>query len=769
MGFFPFQTRQKSRLTLALSPFAATAAVILMTGCRGSSTTNNLPPTISSFIATPATIPPGGTAELVGIFPLLSNGNTPFGTINPGNYTVNSGSVVPVSPLVTTTYTLTVSNQTGQTVSASTTVTVGGVVQASLGVFAGLPSGVGMVNGTASAARFDFPCSVGVDGSGNTYVADTANACIRLISPAGVVSTFAGNPGHPGSADGTGSAAGFNQPDGLAVDKNGNVYVADTANATLRMITPAGVVTTLAGKAGVTGNVNGPAAGATFNQPSAVAVDAGLNLYVADSGNHAIRLVTPAGVVSTLAGTGAAGKADGPAVSATFNAPMGVAVDGAGNVFVADTQNHTIRQITAGIVSTLAGTAGAPGSADGTGIKAAFSGPTGLAVAASGTLFVADTGNQTLRAIKAGGITTTLAGMAGTFGDTNALGKAATFYSPRGLALDGASNLYVADAANNLIRLVSPLGTVANFAGIAGSPGWAEGKGTTVAFNNPVALAVNAAGTLYVAEATNHIIRMVTAAGQSSTVAGTPQVAGYQDGPGATAAFNTPSDVAMDGAGNLFVADAGNQVIRKITAAGVVTTLAGTPGTAGFLDGAAATATFNQPSALALDGLGNVYVADTGNGAIRLISSGGVVSTVAKGYTQVQGLAVDAAGNVYAADAGVNALYVISGLKASTLLAGKPGVTGSADGAALSATFNHPTRLTLDAADNLYVTDAFNDTIRKLTPGGAVTTVVGQAGLDTMLPGNLPGALANPSGIAVAPATGLLFICVPDAILSVQF
>ena len=768
MGFFPFQTRQKSRLTLALSPFAATAAVILMTGCRGSSSTNNLPPTITSFMASPATIVPGGTAELSGIFPILSNGNTPSGTITPGNYTVYSGTVIPVSPLVTTTYTLTVSNQTGQTVSQSTTVTVGGVVQASLGVFAGLPSGAGMVNATASAAKFTYPCGVAVDASGNTYVADTGNACIRLINPAGAVSTFAGSPGHPGSADGTGAAASFNHPDGLAVDKNGNVYVADTANGTLRLITPAGVVTTLAGKAGVAGSVNGPAASATFNQPAAVAVDASLNVYVADSANHAIRLLTPAGVVSTLAGTGVAGKADGPAVTAAFHTPMGVAVDAAGNVYVADTQNHTIRQISAGIVSTLAGTAGVAGSADGTGVKASFSGPTSLAVAASGTLFVADTGNQTVRALKAGGVVTTLAGKAGTFGDTNALGKTATFYTPRGLALDGASNLYVADADNNLIRVITPVGNVSNFAGVAGSPGWAEGTGTTVAFNNPVGLAVNAAGTLYVAEATNHIIRMVTAAGQSSTVAGTPQMAGYQDGPGAAAAFQAPSDVVLDGAGNLYVADAGNQVIRKISA-GIVTTLAGTPGTAGLLDGPAATAVFNQPTVLALDPLGNVYVGDTGNGALRLISTGGVVSTVATGFKQLSGLAVDASGNVYVADAAVHALYVLASLKPSTLLAGQPGLAGSADGTALSATFDHPTRLTLDVAGNLYVTDAYNNTIRKLTPGGVVSTVVGQASVDSLIPGNLPGALSSPSGIAVAPTTGQLFICVPDAIFNVQF
>ena len=781
MGFFPLQTCQKSRMNPLLWSCAATVAVIAMTGCGGGSSSSNLPPTITSFMALPATIVPGGTSELVGIWPLLSDANNATGVINPGNYTINSGQVVPVSPLVTTTYTLTVNNQTGLTVSQSVTVTVGTVVQASLGVFAGMPSGVGMVNAAnPTVARFDNPSSVAVDASGNTYVADAGNHCIRLITAAGAVSTLAGNPGHPGSSDGLGAAAGFNAPTGVAVDKNGNIYVADTNNSTVRFITPAGQVTTLAGVAGQPGSVpvNGPVATATtattttFNHPRALAVDAALNIYVADTGFNELREISAAGMVSTLAGGVTPGSADGPAVSATFRSPMGVAVDGSGNVYVADTGNNTVRAFTGGIVSTLAGTAGTSGAADGTGAKASFSAPTGLAVTAAGNLYVADTLNQTIRLVKPGGIVSTWTGTAGSFGDTNATAKAATFYHPQGLALDSASNLYVADASNNLVRIVNTSAVVANYAGVAGAPGWVEGTGTAVRFNQPSGLVLDVAGNAYVADTANNVIRQLNASGVSTTLAGTGQVPGSLDGTGAGAGFNGPTDLAMDGVGNLYVVDAGNQTIRKVTPAGVVTTIAGVAGTAGYLDGAADTALFDGPSALVLDQYGDIYVADTGNGAIRVISPSGNVTTFAKGFVDLQGLALDASDNLYVADAGTSAIYQSSTVAPVTplpVLAGMPNTPGSTDGAALTATFNQPTRLTLDASANLYIADAGNGTIRMLTPAGTVSTVVGSAGTLSIMPGNLPGSLANPGALAVNATTGLLYICVPDAILQAQF
>ena len=773
MGFSPFSMRPGSKLTGALCHGLLAAAVAMTTGCGGNSNSNsnNQAPTITSFMATPAVIPPGGTAILTGLWPLLLTGVAPTGVITPGNYNVLSGTPVPVSPLVTTTYTLTVNNTTGTIVTTTATVTVSGVASPTLNVVAGQPSGAGMVNGVASAAKFTFPCGVAVDGLGNTYVADTDNSVIRIINASGVA-TFAGNPGHPGSANGTGKAASFNQPSGLAVDGSNNVYVADTGNSTIRFITPAGAVTTLAGTAGSVGSVNGPAAGATFNHPYALTVAASGNVYVADTGNHALRLLTPGGVVSTLAGTvSIPGAVDGPAVSASFNQPQGVAVDGSGNVYVADTGNNTLRMITAaGIVSTPAGKAGSAGHSDGTGVAARFDAPTGLTATAAGIVYVADSGNQTIRKVVTGGVVTTLAGTAGTFGSVNALGTAASFYNPHGLALDGSANLYVADASNNLIRLISPVAQVSNLAGVQGLPGWVEGTGITVRFNNPTGVAVDEVGNAYVAEAGDNVIRKISAAGISSTVAGTALVTGAANGAGSAASFYQPVDVAVSGGGDLYVVDAGNQLIRMISAAGVVSNLAGTVGAAGYLDGPGNTARFSSPSALALDPLSNVYVADTGNGLIRLISTAGNVTTVGSGFSNLQGVAVDAAGNIYAADAATHAVYILAPSKAMAVLAGIPGTAGSLDGAGATATFNHPTRLCLDGAGNLYVTDANNDTIRKIVLAtGVVSTVVGIAGTDSILLGNLPGALADPSGIACDPLTGQLYICVPDTILAASF
>jgi len=226
--------------------------------------------------------------------------------------------------------------------------------------FAGLPPG--SADGTGSAARFNSPAGVARDSAGNTYVADTANSTIRKITPAGVVTTFAGLAGSTGSANGTGSAARFNGPAAVAIDSVGNIFVADTNNHTIRKITPARVVSTFAGLAGSPGSTNGTGSSARFSFPSALAVDTANNIYAADTGNSTIRKITPARVVSTFAGlAGSPGSTDGTGSAARFRFPAGVAVDraGTGNIYVADTSNFTIRKITpAGVVTTLAGSPG---------------------------------------------------------------------------------------------------------------------------------------------------------------------------------------------------------------------------------------------------------------------------------------------------------------------------------------------------------------------------------------------------------------------------
>jgi sugar lactone lactonase YvrE len=324
------------------------------------------------------------------------------------------------------------------------------------------------------AAGLGSPEDVAVDAAGNLYISDNFNDTIVKITPAGVVSTLAGLKGSAGSADGTGSAALFDRPQGIAVDAGGNVYVADSNNFTIRKITPAGAVSTLAGTAGVAGSADGTGSAALFNRPRGVAVDGAGNVYVADTNSATIRVITPAGVVSTLAGlAGIGGSADGKGSAARFILPMGLTVDAAGNVYVADSGDvapgvslgNTIRVVTpAGVVSTLAGLSGVFGSADGTGSAASFSSPFDVAVDGAGNVYVCDTGNVTIRKVTPAGVVTTLAGLAGSLGSVDGTGSAARFFSPTGIGIDAAGNVYVAERGMVAIRKVTPAGVVTTFA-----------------------------------------------------------------------------------------------------------------------------------------------------------------------------------------------------------------------------------------------------------------------------------------------------------------
>ena len=325
----------------------------------------------------------------------------------------------------------------------------------------------GRTDGTGPAAHFNFPFSVAVDGGGNVYVADSYNNSIRLISSAGVVTTIAGDTaGTSGFADGLGNAARFNQPDGIAVDGGGTIYVADRGNNTIRMIQFNGTnwnVSTLAGTHGTTGHADGQGAAASFNQPYGLAVDGG-GIYVADSGNSIIRQIGFGGYVTTLAGTaGVGGSTDATGPAAKFITPFGVATDGNGHVYVADTGNNTVRMISSGgVVTTLAGLAGSAAVTDGTGSAARFNAPYGIAADSNGNVFVADQNGQTIRVITSGGVVSTLAGSAGLIGHADGTGQLATFNYPDGLAVDpnGSGNLYVADNANSTIRAGTPPASV---------------------------------------------------------------------------------------------------------------------------------------------------------------------------------------------------------------------------------------------------------------------------------------------------------------------
>jgi len=319
---------------------------------------------------------------------------------------------------------------------------------------AGSARAKGSTDGTGSAARFYELTGVAVDGSGNVYIADEGNNTIRKISPGAVVTTLAGTAGQSGSNDGSGSAASFNGPTGVAVDGSGNLYVADFFNDTIRKISPGGVVTTLAGSPGQAGSADGSGSAARFHSPFSVAVDGSGNIYAADFGNDTIREITASGVVTTLAGkAGQAGSSDGTGSAALFKTPEGVAVDTSGNLYVVDTGNDTVRKIApGGAVTTLAWTAGQYGSSDGTGAAALFHTPISVAVDGSGNVYVSDASNEIIRQITPGGMVVTMAGSAGAIGSNDGTASLARFDMPWGLAVDNTGKVYVADEANDTVR-----------------------------------------------------------------------------------------------------------------------------------------------------------------------------------------------------------------------------------------------------------------------------------------------------------------------------
>ena len=607
----------------------------------------------------------------------------------------------------------------------------GNIASYNFSTLAGASLALDHTDGTGENARFYNPNALAVDSVGNVYVADTGDHTIRKVSPDGIVTTFAGDSGQTGSADGTGASARFNYPVAVAVDGAGNLYVTDMGDHSVRKITPGGIVTTLVG---IT---------AGFNAPQGVAVDGAGNVYVADTNNNAIRKVTPGGFVSTFAGTlGQSGSIDGAGSGARFNVPCGLSIDASGNVFVADFGNDTIRKITpAGLVSTVAGKAGLEGSQDGVGNNARFNHPGGVTVDGAGMLYVADTTNHTLRKITPGGVVSTFVGKVGVFGRLDGAGGDARFDYPFALAVNGSGGaIYVADRGNHAVRMVTTSGVVTTLAGSTGLSGTSDGAGASANFFYPDGIAVDGAGVIYVADRSNQTIRKVTAGGIVTTFAGGTGLAGNANGTGIAARFNDPTSVAADTSGNVYVADCKNHSIRKITSSGVVTTFAGGAGLSGSVNGTGPVARFNSPQGIAVDSAGNVYVADTGNNTVRKITSGGVVSTMAGTAGQSGGedgtgamvrfnnpyaVAVDTVGNVYVSDFNNGSIRKITSVGVTTTLAGTARVIGNVDATGTAARFSGAYGLAVDFAGNVLVTDTFNHTVRRITPGGDVTTVTG--------------------------------------------
>lgn len=808
----------------------------------------------------------------------------------------------------------------------------------------GLP---GYVDGMGTNALFNHPDGVATDPQGYLYVADNGNQAIRRISPAGWVETVAGT-GVAGYADGLGAKAQFSSPSGIGVDSAGRLYVAEAGNQRVRKIVTgepvtitrqpesrtvvAGVplefsvsatgtpplfyqwlkngtnlpgaisnvfflaaagladagsyrvsvsnvcdpvlsaeavlavtspvrfttnrvtVSTLAGT-GQPGDADGAGTDARFDRPNGGSVDDQGNVYIADSANHRIRKVTPLGVVSTVAGNGVPGYLDGPASQAMFSQPLGVCADAAGNVWVADTGNSRIRRIdAAGVVSTVAGN-GLPGYADGAALEAQFNFPNDLVADPHGSLFVIEFNNHTVRKI-AGGMVGTWVGN-GTAGYADGLGASARLNQPSGIAHDridrfGEVRLLVSEWGNQRVRRISTDGLVVTLAG-TGVPGYVDGPGKQAQFRNPDGLAVDPQGWIYVADNGNQAIRRINPSTlQVETIAGTG-TAGYADGPGASARFSAPAGLGIDRAGDLYVADDGNDRVRKImlgdpvtitgqpqsqmvvagtgmaffvTATGTpplfyqwrkngtdlpgaiwdtfylasagladagsyrvsvsnrfgevlsaearltvtspvhfvtnrvtVSTLAGT-GQPGATDGAGASAEFNHPNGGFVDDPGNVYIADSANHRIRKVTPQGDVSTVAgtgvPGYldgvasqamfNQPLGVCGDAQGNLWVADTGNSRIRRIDASGMVSTVAGC-GLSGYADGANLEARFDFPNDLVADDQGNLYVTEFNNHTVRQIV-GGMVSTWVGNGTAGYVDGSPRDARLNQPGGIA---------------------
>jgi DNA-binding beta-propeller fold protein YncE len=788
----------------------------------GGSNTQGSAPSIASFTASPSILNPvtiGTTTATLS----WSVADATKVSIGSGIGTVK-GSSKTVTPTATTTYMLTATNAAGTSVTATTTVGV----RNNLAVLAGVPFPGLDGDGTGSAASFNYPAGIAVDASGNLYIADNGNNEIRKVTPAGVVTTIAGGAAltssnaarshtsralvgnaassrlakralmrglqhgaryTPESSNSLIKNAGLSFPNGIAVSSDGGtIYVSDTGNNVIRKIVIASdgtaTMSTLAGTVGTQGSADGTGSAASFYTPAGIAMDAGGNLYVADAYNNTIRKITSAGVVTTLAGTaGSFGSTDGTGSAASFRWPYGIAVDASGNAYVADTGNNTIRKITsAGMVTTLAGTAGRSGSTDGTGSAASFDDPEGIAVDASGNVYVADYGNDTIRKVTSAGVVTTLAGNAGTQGSTDGTGSAASFDYPQGIAVDASGNIYVADSYNNAIRKITSAGVVTTLAGTAGVWGSTDGTGSAASFHLPQGIAVDASGNIYVADYGNDTIRKITSAGVVTTLAGTAGVWGSTDGTGPAASFAYPGGITVDASGNDYVADTWNDTIRKITSAGVVTTLAGTAGIQGSTDGTGSAASFTYPQGIAVDARGDIYVADYGNDTIRKVTSAGVVTTLAgtagtQGSTDgtgsaasfhlPEGIAVDASGNVYVADTYNDTIRKVTSAGVVTTLAGTAGIHGSSDGTGPAASFAYPGGIAVDASGNVYVVDWGNSTVRKITPEGVVTTIIGSSDNQTTSLGPLPASLYKPSYVAID-STGNLYITVPNAVLTLE-
>lgn len=646
-------------------------------------------------------------------------------------------------------------------------------------------AGGGPNNLPALQSGIGYAASVARDAAGNTYIADPYSSQIFEVSTTGTLTVVAGNGsiGYSGDA-GAATAAALGRPESVALDASGNLYIADTANSVIRVVnmgsqslTVAGVtiapgsIQTVAGNGtgGFSGD-GGIATSAELNAPYGVFVDSQGNIFIADTENSVIReVVATTGIIQTVAGTpdttGFTG--DGAsATAATMDLPQGVFVDAAGNIYIADTFNSVIRvvnpgtqpvtiagiSIPAGAIQTVAGTyysAGLGAACQFTGdngpaTSAFLCLPDGVFADASGNIYIADTSNYGIREVVTAGTISTIAGTLGTAGYSGDGGPAtsAQLNYPAGTFVDITGNIFIADTLNYEIREVA----AGNISALAGNATLAySGNGVSAidaALSIPYGAFVDASGNLFVADTYNSAIREVVAAtGDIQTLAGNGQACALPstacgDGGLATAAqLNYPEGVFVDSQGNAFIADTEDSVVREIVSStGIIQTVVGTPGSAGFSgDGGTPTsAQLRSPGAVLLDAAGNIYIADTGNSAVRVVNTGAAAVTIA-GITIPPATIATVAGN------GTACTDTSSGC--------------GDGGTAASAQLNFPSGISLDASANIYIADSFSNAIREVNAAtGLIQTVAGTLGQRGYSGDNGPATSASldtPSGLFV--------------------
>jgi hypothetical protein len=650
--------------------------------------------------------------------------------------------------------------------------------------------------GVATSTPIDTPEGVALDAAGNLYIVDSEDCRVRKVTGV-TITTVAGNGGCGYGGDGgPATAASLKAPEGVALDAAGNVYIADTGNCLVRKVS-AGTISIVAGSTSSGAGVcsysgdSGAATAATLNFPYGVALDAAGNLYIADSGNCRIRKVV-AGTITTIAGGGTCGYGGdgGAATAASLSGPRGVTVDGSGNIYIADTNNCIVRKVSGGTITLLAGhivdidpgpgvTLAGKCAFDGNGLLATLSAlynPSGVNV--SGTdVYIADAGNCLVRVVTGSALNTVAgSGGCGYTGD-GGVPTAAQLNVPSGLVLDASANIYIADAGNCRVRKISG-GTIATVAG-NGACGFAGDGGPTrfSALHGPGGVAVTSTSIVYIADAANCRVRKVSSR-IITTVAGTGACGYGGDGGAATAAqLNAPQGVAVDAAGNLYIADTENCRVRKVTIAGTITTVAGNGICAYSGDsGAATSATISTITGVTLDASSNLYIADTTNCRVRKVTTGGTITTVAGTGTCAyggdggaataatlfypHGVAVDGGVNLYVADAfNCRVRKVTSGGTISTVAGTGTCSYGGDGGAATAALVNTPQGVAVDTTGNLYIADTGNCRVRKVVVAGTISSVAGAGACWYAGDFGSPtaAALNSPNGVAID-SSGNVFI-----------